>query len=351
MTTTFNIGSKTVGGDAAPFVIAEVGINHNGDLEVAKKMIDAAVWAGVDAVKFQTFRTEDFVGDKTITYSYKSQGKEISESMFEMFKRTEFSESEWSEISRYCDARGILFFSTPVSVRNLEMLKNLGVVAVKVGSDDFTNIPLIKQFAQFDLPMLLSCGMSDEEEMARTLDAVEADEHDVCLLLCTSQYPTPENDVNARKLLKMRELFPNVALGFSDHTQGSTAAIIAVAYGASVFEKHFTLSHDLPGPDHWFSTEPEELRTWVADIRSAYAMLGTSSLHPTASEREMRVLARRSIVAVADILSGDALTDENLGLRRPGTGLAPYLWDEVVGKRAERDICEGEQLAREDVSW
>lgn len=349
MIASFSIGSKIVGEGAEPFVIAEAGINHNGDLDIAKRMIDAAVQAGVDAVKFQTFHAEDFISDRTVTYSYKSQGEDVVESMFDMFKRTEFSDEEWEELKRYCDSRNILFLSTPVTVRDLELLVRLGVTAVKVGSDDFTNIPLIKRYARYGLPLLLSCGMSDEEDICQTLAAVDVDAHNVCLFLCTSQYPTPENDVNARKLLRMRELFPNVVLGFSDHTQGSTAAIVAMAYGARVFEKHFTLDHGLPGPDHWFSSEPEELRDWAANIRSAYAMLGKADLQPTAREREMRAIARRSIVAVRDIAPGDVLTDQNIGLRRPGTGIAPRLWDDVVGRTAKKSVSEGSQITWEDV--
>ncbi|MRX84071.1 N-acetylneuraminate synthase family protein [Eggerthella guodeyinii] len=349
MTASFSIGSRIVGEGADPFVIAEAGINHNGDLDIAKKMIDVAVQAGVDAVKFQTFHAEDFISDRTVTYSYKSQGKDVVESMFDMFKKTEFSDEEWEELKRYCDSRNIIFLSTPVTVRDLKLLVRLGVTAVKVGSDDFTNIPLIKQYARYGLPLLLSCGMSDEGEICQTLAAVDSDGHDICLFLCTSQYPTPENDVNAKKLLRMRELFPNVALGFSDHTQGSTAAIVATAYGASVFEKHFTLDHGFPGPDHWFSSEPEELRDWAASIRSAYAMLGKADLQPTAREREMRTLARRSIVAVKDIAPGEVLTDENIGLRRPGTGIAPGQWDAIIGRTARESVSEGSQLTWEVV--
>lgn len=349
MTASFSIGNKSVGKGSAPFTIAEAGLNHNGSVRIAKEMINAAKEAGVDAVKFQTFHTEDFISDKSVTYTYKSQGKEIVESMFDMFKRTEFTNDEWREVKHHCDLKDIMFLSTPVSVRDLELLKSLGVAAVKVGSDDFDNTPLIRRYAQYGMPMLLSCGMSTEEEIVQTMTAIDPNHNDVCLLLCTSQYPTPEKDVNAKKLLRMKELFPDVVLGFSDHTQGNTAAIIAVAYGASVFEKHFTLDHDMPGPDHWFSSEPEELRDWTSSIKRAHTMLGKANLRPTKCEEEMRTLARRSIVTTKSIPRGGIFTEENIGLRRPGTGLPPSQWDGIVGKKAAENLPEGQQLTWEDI--
>lgn len=348
MSANFKIGDVSVGEGCEPFIIAEAGINHNGDIELAKRMVRIASESGVDAVKFQTFRTEEFISDRSVEYTYKSQGVQVTESMFDMFKRTEFTDDEWREIKAYCDECGITFLSTPVSERDLDLLVSLGVGAVKVGSDDFTNIPLITGFARRGLPMLLSCGMADGDEMEETLSAAKAVNPNICLFLCTSQYPTPADDVNAAKLLSMSKRFGDVVLGFSDHTRGCTGAIVAAAFGARVFEKHFTLDHNLPGPDHWFASEPDELKAWAAGIREACKMVGSEKLNPTEEERKMRNLARRSIVALRDIAQGEKLTDENIGLRRPGTGMSPARLPEVLGSTATRQIAAEALICPQD---
>lgn len=348
MSTTFKIGDTLVGEGCAPFIIAEAGINHNGDIAIAKKMITIAAESGADAVKFQTFRTEDFLTDKSIEYTYTSQGKEVTESMFDMFKRTEFTEDEWREIKAFCDEQGIAFLSTPVSERDLNLLESLGVGAVKVGSDDFTNIPLIMNYAKHGLPMLVSCGMGDGNEMEEVVSAVLPINSNLCLLLCTSQYPTPPEDINASKLLSMCEKFPDIVLGFSDHTQGCIGAVVACAYGAKIFEKHFTLDHDLPGPDHWFSSNPDELKAWVSAIREAHDAIGGRSLEPTTEEKKMRPVMRRSIIALCDIGPGEKLTEENIGLRRPGAGMGPSKLHEVIGRIAVRPIKAESLICHED---
>lgn len=230
-------------------------------MELAKKMVLSAKDAGVDAVKFQTFYAKDFIQDRRLTYTYRSQGKEITEPIIDMFERSEFTARQWRELKEFCDSQGILFLSTPGNVSDLELLMSIGVQAVKVGSDDFVNIPLIRRYATENVPLLLSCGMATKEEIDLTLkNAGVYTDKELCLFLCTSEYPTPPEDVNIRKLLTLREKYPGLILGLSDHTVGSTAAVMAVAYGAKIFEKHFTLDHNLPGPDHWFSEEPEDLK-------------------------------------------------------------------------------------------
>ncbi|WP_417122961.1 N-acetylneuraminate synthase family protein [Paraeggerthella sp.] len=350
MNKTVHIGNALVGDGCEPFVIAEAGINHNGDISLAKKMIEVAAESGVDAVKFQTFRTEDFIFDHKITYTYQSQGKEVTESMFDMFKRTEFSREEWGEIKDCCDNCGITFLSTPVTVHDLEMLIGLGTAAVKVGSDDFTNIPFIKEYASKGLPMLISCGMADGDEIEQVVNASTEINDDLCIFLCTSQYPTPPENANISKLEEMRRRFPDVVLGFSDHTQGSTAAVLAVGYGAKVFEKHFTLSHDFPGPDHWFASDPDELREWASSIKEAYEMVGSPDLVPTPAEREMRSLARRSVVVVEDVEEGEVFSVNNLGLRRPGTGIPPSSYESILGRIAAKAIKAGALLEWDDLA-
>ena len=344
-----SINGKKIGDDAEPFIIAEAGINHNGDIDLAKKMILAAKDANVDAVKFQTFYAKDFIQDRTLMYTYTSQGKEITEPIIDMFERSEFTKEEWKEIKQFCDENDILFLSTPGNVSDLELLMSIDVQAVKVGSDDFVNIPLIRRYAKENVPLLLSCGMATEDEIDLTLRNAGLNKgKDMCLFLCTSQYPTPAKDVNIRKLFTLQKKYPNLIVGLSDHTKGSTAAIMAVACGASIFEKHFTLDHDLPGPDHWFSETPESLKAWVADVREAYQMLGSSELKPTDVEMKNRVEYHRSITAACDIKAGDIITEDCLCMRRPGDGLPASKWDEIVGSHATRDVEKNIQLKEGD---
>ncbi len=350
MTKAFSIGGKLVGESHAPYIIAEAGINHNGNVEIARDMISAAAAAGVDAVKFQTFKTEEFLTDKTVPYTYFSQGEEVTESMFDMFKRTELTEDQWRELKTYCDECGVDFLSTPASTAGTRFLVELGSVAIKVSSDELTNIPQIREYAKAGLPLLVSCGMGTADEIQRMLEAIDSAKNDICIFLCTSQYPTPPADVNALKLREMKERFPDVVLGLSDHTEGSTAAVLCVGLGACVFEKHFTLDHDMPGPDQWFSSDPDELAEWVAKIREAHEMLGSRVLAPTDAELEMRDVARKSIVTLKPIAIGETLSLENVGLRRPGTGMPPERFDEVLGMRAIRDLPPDHLLAIEDLA-
>lgn len=325
--------------------MAEAGINHNGSLDTALKMIETAKEAGADAVKFQTFKAEEFISDPNLTFTYQSAGASVTESMLEMFRRYELKPEDWAAIKKRCDGAGILFLSTPQNRSDLDVLLDVGVPAVKVGSDDFTNLPLLKSYALTGLPLMISCGMADLAEVQRSLEAVGTfDGYPTILLLCTSQYPTPPADVNLNKLKTLAAAFPSLVLGFSDHTQGPLASSLAVAMGASVFEKHFTLGHGMPGPDHWFSEEPSGLKEWVASIRKSHAMMGSAIVRPTAAEREMRTLAHRSIVALRDVAQDEILDEKNLGLRRPGNGLPPSLWDAIVGKTAAQGIPKGGQL-------
>lgn len=348
----FQIAGRSIGPNDLPYCIAEVGINHNGDPALAKHMIEAAKAAGADAVKFQTFKAEEFCGDPSQTFTYCSQGCSVTEPMLEMFKRYEFSLESWQEIKKHCDEVGITFFSSPQNRSDLNLLLELGVPAIKVGSDDFTNLPLLRSYAETKLPIILSCGMSDLAEVHQALETVGwfDEEYPLALLLCTSQYPTPPEDVNIAKLTTLQQAFPSLLVGFSDHTQGALAAALAVARGANIFEKHFTLSHDLPGPDHWFSETPDELTKWIDTIRSAYVSLGSAFVRPTKAEKEMRTIARRSVLALRDINKGDVFDEQNIGLRRPGGGLSPAIFGQILGLKATRSIPRGERLALGDMS-
>lgn len=347
---TISIDEKKIGEDYPPFIIAEAGINHNGDINLAKKMILEAKKAGVDAIKFQTFYAKDFIQDRTVTYTYKSNGVEVTEPIIDMFERCEFTADQWKELKEFCDEEKILFLSTPGNVSDLELLMSIDVKAVKVGSDDFVNIPLIRRYAKEQVPLLLSCGMATEDEIDLTLKTAGLYENkELCLFLCTSEYPTPPEDVNIRKLLTLHEKYPELILGLSDHTTGSVAAVMAVAYGAKIFEKHFTLDHKFPGPDHWFSEEVDGLKKWVSDIRTADRMLGIKSLQPTKKEKRIRNEYRRSITTLCDIKKGDIFTENNLCMRRPGNGMLGYMWEKVIGKCAKNDIGTNVQLKMEDI--
>lgn len=346
----FQIAGRSIGPNDPPYCIAEVGINHNGDLALAKRMIETAKATGADAVKFQTFKAEEFCGDPDQTFTYKSQGKSVTESMLAMFRRYELSPEAWREIKAHCDAVGITFFSTPQNRSDLDLLLQIGVPAIKVGSDDFTNQPLVRSYAEAGLPLILSCGMSDLAEVHQALDTAGwFDGYPVALLLCTSQYPTPPEDVNISKLTTLQQAFPGLLTGFSDHTQGALAAALAVSRGARIFEKHFTLGKDLPGPDHWFSEEPTGLAAWIENIRAADTLLGSPFVRPTKAEQEMRLIARRSVVALRDITLGEVLGSVNIGLRRPGGGLPPAMIDIISGLVATRNIKRGERLALGDM--
>ena len=334
-----------------PYCIAEVGINHNGILSNAKKMIEIAKDSGADAVKFQTFKAEELCGDINQMFTYKSQGKEVTESMLKMFKRYEFSKEKWKIIKEHCDEKKITFFSSPQNQTDLDILLPVGVSAIKVGSDDFINLPLLEGYAKSGLPLILSCGMSDIGEVHNALDAVGwYDGYPTTVLLCTSQYPTPPIDVNINKIKTLKNAFPGLVVGFSDHTQGSLAASLAVAKGARIFEKHFTLDNSMPGPDHWFSANPNDLKQWVESINTSYLMMGSSYVRPTETEKEMRIIARRSISALNDIYKGDVYTASNVGMRRPGGGLPASMLKKVIGLKASNKIIKGQLLEVGDIT-
>ena len=332
-----------------PFIVAEAGVNHNGELNKAFEMIEVAKKAGSNAVKFQTFCAEEFCIDTEQTYSYFSQGKEVTESMLEMFKRFEFTQDEWRQIKNHCDACEIMFLSTAQNRSDLNFLMNLDMPAIKVGSDDFTNVILLKDYASTGLPIIVSCGMADLAEVHQALSAIGTlDGYPTVLLLCTSQYPTPDTDVNLLKLKTLAAAYPDLALGFSDHTLGPLASSVAVGLGACCFEKHFTLDNSLPGPDHWFSENPEGLGNWILSIRSAYRMMGSEIVKPTDAEIENRTTMRRSIFVLRDIHRGERFTEDNIGLRRPGGGLPPVTFEEALNYRSRSELKKGSMLKLTD---
>ena len=347
--TKIKLDDYLIGHDCQPFIIAEAGINHNGEIANALKMIDIAKTAGADAIKFQTFEASGIVIDSSLTFTYKSQGKEITESMFEMYKRCEFSKIEWIKIKQKCDEAKILFLSTPENRSDLDLLLELGIPAIKIGSDDFTNIPLLKDYSSTGLPLIISCGMANLNEIHQTLNAIGSlEKYPTILMFTTSEYPTIPMNVNLLKLKTLAKSFPKIPLGYSDHTQGILASSLAVAFGAKVFEKHFTIDKNLPGPDHWFSADPEGLKNWVDSIRTAATMLGSEEVKATEKEEKTKILARRSIVALSDIKQGESFNQNNIGLRRPGNGLPAVMIEEIFGKKSTKKISKGNLLKIDD---
>ncbi len=334
-----------IGKDAKPFTIAEAGINHNGSIKKAMKMIEVAKLSKANAIKFQTYNTDEFISDIKKKYTYKLNGRSVSESMYRIFKRCEFSESEWIRIKKKCDKEKIIFLSTPSNFNDLKLILKLKVPAIKIGSDDFNNIPLIKKAKKTKLPLILSSGMSTLKEIETTLKYSGALKgYPVILMLCISKYPAEPKDVNIERLKYLKSKYPRINLGFSDHTQGSAAASLAIAYGARCFEKHFTLNKSDKGPDHWFSEDKESLSNWVRTINDSFNMLGKSKVFPVKAEKKMRHLARKSIVASKNINKGEIISNTNVCFKRPGNGLPPIKFEKIAGMKSKVFIKKNSQI-------
>lgn len=343
------IGKRKIGENFPCFIIAEAGINHNGDLNIAKKMIDVAVESGVDAIKFQTFKAKEFVNNEKEIYEYESQGKKVKESMLKMFKRYEFNENDWRAISQYCKKRGIIFFSTPQNVSDLNLLLRIGVPAIKVGSDDLVNLPLQKQYSKKGLPMIISTGMAYLSEVDEAVRVIRDNNKKLAILHCVSSYPADFEELNLRGIETLKKAFPYCVIGFSDHSWGITAALTAVSLGAHILEKHFTLNRNMSGPDHRFSSDIEELKALVEQVRNVEKSLGASDIKPTINEMKMRNLAHRSLVASGDIRKGEKFTARNMTVKRPGTGLPPKFFDVVLGKKAAKTIKKNELITFKNI--
>ncbi len=326
------------------FIIAEAGVNHNGDPEIAKKLIDAAAQAGADAVKFQTFKTEKLVTKAAPKAAYQITASDGSESQYAMLKRLELTKQMHEELKEYCKGKKIQFLSTPFDMDSIRYLDRLGIAVMKIPSGEITNYPYLREIAGLKKPVLMSTGMSDMEEIEAAVKVLkEGGTEDITLLHCNTEYPTPMEDVNLKVLPILREKF-GVKIGYSDHTMGIEVPIAAVALGACVIEKHFTLDRNMEGPDHKASMEPEELRYMIQAIRNIEKALGTEEKKPSPSETKNRAIVRKSIVAGRDIRKGEILTEENITTRRPGNGISPMCWKEVLGQRAVRDFKQDEVI-------
>ena len=336
--------------NAPCLLVAEIGINHNGDMDLAETMVLAAKEAGADAVKFQNYQTEDFVSDHSLTYKYTSQGKEIEEPQFSMFKRCELSDGDLRRIKRFCDDQGVMFFSTPTSSAGVDILREIGSSHIKNGSDFLGHLPLIRQMARSEVPTVLSTGMATESEIGEACDAFhEAGGKDLMLLVCTSAYPTTPDSVHLRKIPEMAGKF-GCPVGFSDHTDGWKAAVGAVALGARMIEKHFTSDRNLPGPDQWFSSDPAEFAKLVRRVREMEVMLGSREIGPTPAEEHGRMEYRLSCVANGDLPAGHVLGESDIAYRRPAHGLPPSKVDELLGQPLLISVKYGEPLTHKHVN-
>ena len=328
-------------------IIAEAGVNHNGSLELAKHLIDKAVEAGVDVIKFQTFKSEKLVSKtaRQAEYQQRNIGKK-DEGQLVMLKKLELSQADHEELISYCNERGIRFFSTAFDMDSIDYLHSLDMGLWKIPSGEITNYPYLRKIAQYKEPVILSTGMcelSDIEAAMNVLLDFGVQKEQITILHCNIEYPTPFADVNLKAMLEIGEKF-GVQIGYSDHTKGIEVPIAAVALGAIVIEKHFTLDKNMEGPDHKASLEPDELKAMVSAIRTIEQALGSGHKTISESERKNIEIARKSIVAARPIEAGEMLTEENLTVKRPGNGISPMLWNEVVGTRAVMSFNEEDPI-------
>lgn len=329
-------------------IIAEAGVNHNGSLEIAKKLVDAAADAGADIIKFQTFKADRLVSKDAKKAEYQKENiGDGDDSQYNMLKRLELSDDDHQELVDYCKERNIRFWSTAFDFDSIDFLHNLGLKLWKIPSGEITNYPFIKKIASFHEPVIMSTGMCDEQDIRNAVNVLLGNgltKEQITILHCNTQYPTPFGDVNLKAMQTIKCDFGTV-VGYSDHTKGIEVPIAAVALGAEVIEKHFTLDRNMPGPDHKASLEPKELKAMVSAIRNIEKALGDGVKKVSASERQNISVARKSIVASRDIAKGELLTEENLAVKRPGTGISPMRWEDIVNKaRASKEFKQDEQI-------
>lgn len=327
-------------------IIAEAGVNHNGDINLAMQLIDAAAQAGADIVKFQTFSADRQVTRTADKAEYQKRETGSAESQYEMLRRLELTESMHYQLLSHCDERKIEFLSTGFDIESINFLASLNQKYFKIPSGEITNLPYLRHIGGLNKQVILSTGMATLGEVEQAINALEeagTSRNQIAILHCTTEYPTPMSEVNLRAMLTLQKAF-HVPVGYSDHTKGIEISVAAVAMGATVIEKHFTLDRNLPGPDHRASLEPYELRQMISAVRNIENAMGDGIKRPTASEKKNRLVARKSIVACRPISKGETFTAENLTVKRPGTGISPMEWDEVLGKNASRSFAVDELI-------
>ena len=330
------------------YIIAEIGVNHNGSVDLARQMIDAAVAARADAVKFQTFFAEDLVTKSARKADYQIANTENANSQYSMLKALELTEAQFAELKDHCDTVGIEFLSTPFSEAAADLLERVGVRAYKISSGDLTHLPMLRHIAAKGLPIILSTGMGTLSDIEEALAAITAMGNDkVSILHCVSNYPAAAEDCNLAAMDTIMQAF-GLPVGWSDHTLGSAISWAAVARGARIIEKHITLDQSLPGPDHKASMEPRDFGDFVAGIRAIEAAVGTGRKYPSAAEQRTALVGRRSITTTRDLAAGTVVTDADIKIVRPGTGLMPRLLSTVIGARLTRNVAADTPLLAED---
>ena len=328
------------------FIIAEAGVNHNGSIDLAKKLIDVASESGADAVKFQTFKATNLVSKNAQKADYQKETTDKTESQFDMIKKLELDIDTHKELMTYCKTKNIMFLSTPFDHDSIELLNDLGLDIFKIPSGEITNLPYLRHVGKLNKKVVLSTGMADIGEIEDALDILiqsGTKKESITVLHANTMYPTPMEDVNLKAMVTIGNTF-NIAYGYSDHTLGIEVDIAAVAMGASCIEKHFTLDKNMEGPDHRASLEPDELKSMVKAIRNIELALGSSIKKASKSEIPNMQIARKSIVAKTDIKKGETLTEENITVKRPGIGISPMRWDEIIGSVALKDYKEDELI-------
>ena len=319
------------------FIIAEAGVNHNGSLDLAKKLIDIAVLAQVDAVKFQTFKTENEISKIAEKAEYQKESTGSEESQFDMVKKLELPFENFIELQQYCNDKGILFMSSPFELEGVEFLESMNLPYFKIPSGEIINLPYLRKVNSYGGKVILSTGMSTMDEIQDALNVLK--DCEVSLLHCTTEYPCPYEDVNLKAIQTMKEKF-NLPVGYSDHTQGIEISVAAVAMGAEIIEKHFTIDQNMEGPDHKASLSPQELIDLVKSIRNVEKAIGDGVKKPSPSEIKNMDIARKSIIAKCDIKKGEMFSETNLTTKRPGNGINPMKWDEIIGQVADKDYKE-----------
>jgi N,N'-diacetyllegionaminate synthase len=327
-------------------IIAEAGVNHNGSLEIAKELIYAAANAGADYIKFQTFVTENLVSRDARQADYQKKNMGVETSQFEMLKRLEMSPEDHLEMIKSCDENGITFFSTAFDLESVDLLNNMNIPIWKIPSGEITNLPYLRKIGSLGKTVIISTGMAtlgEIEEAIRVLELAGTTRDNITVLHCTTEYPAPIDEVNLKAMITIGEAF-KVKYGYSDHTEGIEIPLAAVAMGASIIEKHFTLHKNMDGPDHRASLEPDELKKMIEGIRNIEKALGNGIKIPSSSELKNRIAARKSIIASRTIKRGEQFSIENLTVKRPGDGISPMLWENVLGAKAKRKYAQDEQI-------
>lgn len=328
------------------FIIAEAGVNHNGSVETAKRMIDAATNAGADAVKFQTFKAEKVVSKFASKAEYQKETTQRDESQLEMIKKLELDPNAHKELIDYCRKNGVMFLSSPFDLESIELLDTLGLSMLKIPSGEITNLPYLKKIGSLKKKIVLSTGMSDLREIGDALSILThagTAKEDITVLHCNTEYPTPYEDVNLRAMLTIKETF-KIKVGYSDHTPGIEVSIAAAALGAAVIEKHFTLNRSMEGPDQKASLGPGKLKAMVQAIRNVEKSLGDGTKKPSRSELKNIAAIRKSILAARNIREGEIFTEGNLAAKRPSEGISPMEWDKVIGQTAKRNFEDGQLI-------